>query len=219
MGCELSKLAGGSGGGCSKGNVPSLDACGPPPTDSRLPLTAKQKYTMVASWKGISRAMETTGIDMFIKLFEEHAELIDLFAKFKDLKTKEEQAMSEELAEHANKVMTTLDEGIRGLDDMDTFFEFIHQVGASHRRIPGFKQEYFWKIEEPFLSAVSNTLGDRYTQNVEGIYKLTIKFIIENLIAGYETSANNNENVNNANLSTSSATAAGTGSTNSKKTS
>ncbi|XP_055630639.1 myoglobin-like isoform X2 [Toxorhynchites rutilus septentrionalis] len=143
-------------------------------------------------------------------LFEEHAELLDMFAKFKELKTKEQQATSEELAEHANKVMTTLDEGIRGLDDLDTFFEFIHQVGASHRRIPGFKQEYFWRIEEPFLSAVSTTLGDRYTQNVEGIYKLTIKFIIETLVAGFESSANNNENVNNANLSSSSAAGATT---------
>ncbi|KAL1374097.1 hypothetical protein pipiens_018278 [Culex pipiens pipiens] len=67
MGCELTKLASSNGGGSKGNNVPSLDACGPPPTDSRLPLTAKQKYTMVASWKGISRAMETTGIDMFIK--------------------------------------------------------------------------------------------------------------------------------------------------------
>lgn len=71
---------------------------------------------------------------------------MNMFAKFKELKTKEEQATSEELQEHANKVMNTLDEGIRGLDDLDTFFEFIHQVGASHRRIPGFKQEYFWVI-------------------------------------------------------------------------
>lgn len=67
-----------------------------------------------------------------------------MFSKFKELKTKEEQATSEELAEHANKVMETLDEGIRGLDDLDTFFEFLHQIGASHRRIPGFKKEYFW---------------------------------------------------------------------------
>lgn len=131
---------------------------------------------------------------------------MNMFAKFKELKTKEEQATSEELAEHANKVMTTLDEGIRGLDDLDTFFEFIHQVGASHRRIPGFKQEYFWRIEEPFLSAVENTLGDRYTQNVEGIYKLTIKFIIETLVTGFESSANNNDDVNNANLGTRSST-------------
>lgn len=40
--------------------------------------------------------------------------------------------------------METLDEGIRGLDDLDSFFEYLHQVGASHTRIPGFKAEYFW---------------------------------------------------------------------------
>lgn len=49
-----------------------------------------------------------------------------------------------ELAEHANNVMQTLDEGIKGLDDLDTFFDFLNQVGASHRKIPGFKVEYFW---------------------------------------------------------------------------
>lgn len=51
---------------------------------------------------------------------------------------------SEDLAEHANKVMTTLDDGIRGLDDMDAFFEYLYQVGGSHTRIAGFKAEYFW---------------------------------------------------------------------------
>lgn len=67
-----------------------------------------------------------------------------LFEKFKGLKTKEEQVNSLELAEHASTVMNTLDEGIKGLDNLDAFFEFLHQVGASHRRIPGFKVEYFW---------------------------------------------------------------------------
>lgn len=67
-----------------------------------------------------------------------------MFDKFRELRTREEQANSMELAEHANTVMTTLDEGIKGLDNLDAFFEFLHQVGASHRRIPGFKVEYFW---------------------------------------------------------------------------
>ena len=35
--------------------------------DPRLPLNARQKYSMLASWKGISRALEPTGIYMFIK--------------------------------------------------------------------------------------------------------------------------------------------------------
>lgn len=83
-------------------------------------------------------------IEIIFRLFEEHADLLKLFTKFHQLKTKEEQATSEELAEHANNVMSTLDEGIRGLDDLDTFFEYIHQVGGTHTRIPGFKAEYFW---------------------------------------------------------------------------
>lgn len=37
------------------------------PLDPRLPLNARQKYSMLASWKGISRALEPTGIYMFIK--------------------------------------------------------------------------------------------------------------------------------------------------------
>lgn len=45
---------------------------------------------------------------------------------------------------------------------------------------------YLQKIEEPFLSAVKSTLGDRYTDNVDGIYKLTIKFIIDTLVTGFE---------------------------------
>lgn len=67
-----------------------------------------------------------------------------MFAAFKSLKTKEQQATSEELAEHANKVMNTIDEGIRNLDDLDAFFEFLRQVGSSHTRIPNFTSDHFW---------------------------------------------------------------------------
>lgn len=62
---------------------------------------------------------------------------------------------------------------------------------------------YSQKIEKPFLEAVSVTLGDRYTENVEGIYKITIKLIIETLIEGYvkapapQNSIQNNKSVNN----------------------
>lgn len=44
----------------------------------------------------------------------------------------------------------------------------------------------FQKIEKPFLEAVETTLGDRYTSNVENIYKITIKFIIETLVNGFD---------------------------------
>lgn len=66
MGCELGKLAG-SGGSSGGGSKKQDEPAPPAPVDPRLPLTAKQKFNMLASWKGISRAMESTGVYMFLK--------------------------------------------------------------------------------------------------------------------------------------------------------
>ncbi|XP_026730666.1 neuroglobin-like [Trichoplusia ni] len=181
MGCELTKLA------TSELKHDPIDKPAPP-ADPRSPLTTKQQYCMLASWKGIFRQIENTGILLFIKLFEENEDLLHLFDKLRELKTPEARASSEELAEHATKVMHTLDEGIKGLGDIDAFFAYVRHVGATHHQVPGFKAENFWKIEQPFLQAAKTTLGDRYTPNIENIYKITIKFILENLVKGYEES-------------------------------
>jgi hypothetical protein len=42
------------------------------------------------------------------------------------------------------------------------------------------------KIRAPFLDAVKMTLGDRYTENIENIYQISINLVIETLIEGYE---------------------------------
>lgn len=65
MGCELGKLA--KSGNSTKNQKTEEAAALPVQVDTRLPLTAKQKYNMLASWRGISRAMESTGVTMFLK--------------------------------------------------------------------------------------------------------------------------------------------------------
>ncbi|CAH2090597.1 unnamed protein product [Euphydryas editha] len=77
MGCQLGKLAASE----RRSNNQVLTDGPPPATDPRLPLTAKQKYSMLASWKGISRAMEKTGICMFIKTCWQCYQLIHLQTK------------------------------------------------------------------------------------------------------------------------------------------
>ena len=73
MGCELTKLVGStrdgvkSAGGIDSGPGAGAASAAAPALDPRLPLNARQKYSMLASWKGISRALEPTGIYMFIK--------------------------------------------------------------------------------------------------------------------------------------------------------
>ncbi len=77
-------------------------------------------------------------------MFKEHNELLGLFTKFHKLKTRDEQARSEELAENAVSVIFTLDKNIRSLDNVDTFILYLHLVGKSHYNIAGFLKEYFW---------------------------------------------------------------------------
>ncbi|KPJ17275.1 Neuroglobin [Papilio machaon] len=187
MGCKLSQLA--------ASEFTNDPLARPPPTaDPRSPLSAKQQYCMLASWKGIFRQIEKTGIILFVKLFQENEELLHLFEDFRHLQTVEAQVSSTELAEHATKVMHTLDEGIKGLGDMDSFFAYVQHVGSTHTQVPGFVADNFMKIEKPFLDAAKTTLGDRYTPNIENIYKITIRFILENLVKGFEEAKKEKEN-------------------------
>ncbi|CAG2164150.1 unnamed protein product, partial [Oppiella nova] len=129
----------------------------------------------------------------FVRLFEENRDLLNLFEKFQTLKTKESQMESMELAEHASLVMTSLDEAINSLENVDYFIEYLHSIGKLHHKVPGFHKEYFWKIESPFLEAVKETLDERYTENMETIYKIIIKFILQTLVEGYENSSPGNK--------------------------
>jgi len=72
MGCTGSKddRDGGGGGGPNKSdrnNTSGPSGSSSAYADPRIPMTAKQKYSIVASWKGISRAIEPTGVCMFVK--------------------------------------------------------------------------------------------------------------------------------------------------------
>ena len=82
--------------------------------------------------------------DILCRLFEDHADLLNLFSKFKDVNLKQDQMESNELADHAKNVMTTLDESIQSLDDMDYFLKYLHGVGAEHTKISQFNRDLFW---------------------------------------------------------------------------
>jgi len=53
--------------GSVRKNSNVLEIPEPPPTDPRSPLTNRQTYQITKSWKGIQRAMQPTGVAMFIK--------------------------------------------------------------------------------------------------------------------------------------------------------
>lgn len=76
MGCAFTKSGdeNGSEGNSSKKGARGAQKGGdlesppePPAADPRLPLNVRQKFSITKSWKGIARAMEPTGVNMFVK--------------------------------------------------------------------------------------------------------------------------------------------------------
>ena len=87
MGCTLSKAVTslvhkGSERSAGVGRVGDVeDPPPPPPPDPRSPLTTRQIFSISKSWKAIARAMEPTGVEMFVRLFKQNEELLDLFTR------------------------------------------------------------------------------------------------------------------------------------------
>ena len=45
----------------------------------------------------------------------------------------------------------------------------------------------FQEMEEPFLHALKLILGDRYTESMDEIYQMTLKFIFTNVCSMYDS--------------------------------
>lgn len=128
--------------------------------------------------------------------------MFKVFEEFDDL---EEMRESQQLENHASLVMYTIDEAIASIEDVDFVVELLRKIGRTHT-MANFNSELFWKIEQPFLQAVKETLEDRYTKNMEEIYKITFRFIVETLIGGVKAATDDSKKLDNeeenANLET-----------------
>ncbi|TKR61068.1 hypothetical protein L596_028229 [Steinernema carpocapsae] len=150
--------------------------------DARIPLNERQKFLLVANWKGISRKASETGATMFVQLLRSNEQFYEVF-NFGHVRssTKEEQLQDERITKHAETVMKMLDVVISNVKDADYMFQLLQKSGAEHAYRPRFQPEMFWKIEEPFLFAVKEILQDRYTENMDQIYRVIIKIILSSL--------------------------------------
>lgn len=157
------------------------DPAPPAPTDPRLPLNARQVFKLTKSWKGIKRNMASTGVEMFVRMFRSQQDTKTLFEKFRSIDSEDDLRVNENLEKHGTKVMEVVDEVINNIENVDEVLSLLKTTGAMHKKFPGFTPSMFWRIEEPFLKAVMITLGDRYTDNMDVIYRLLIKFVLDHL--------------------------------------
>lgn len=159
-------------------------ALGPNQTvsDPRLPLSPMQIFKLKKNWKGVKRRLEDTGVEMLIRLFRLEPSTQIQFKNIRHLESEDKLRMSEELEKHAGKMMASLDDIVNNIDDVDYAMDKINKVAQQHEQFQGFTAEQFLLMEQPFLDSVRIILDDRYTENMDTIYRILIKFILSNLV-------------------------------------
>ncbi|XP_035696402.1 cytoglobin-1-like [Branchiostoma floridae] len=186
MGCSNSKKMSHESESANSGDSTPPKSSTPSALDERLPLTQKQKFLLLKSWKGVARQISQCGKTMLIRLFKDDPQLMAVFnQKFRHLRERDADVLYQDaiLDAHAATVMEALHEAITHLDDSVFVMKVLHDVGKMHQRY-NVDPSVFLKVEKPFLTAVSEVLGDRYTKNMEEIYTITIKFILATLSEG-----------------------------------
>ncbi|KAK7103555.1 uncharacterized protein [Littorina saxatilis] len=157
----------------------------PAPTDPRLPLSAMQVFKLKKSWKGIKRCLEDTGVEMFIRYFKTKSPSKVLFEHFKS-QSLDELRMDESLEKLAGKVMAVFDECMLNIENVDGTVEVMDRTALLHKGMNGFAATMFLDFQEPFLDAVKITLGDRYSDNMDTIYKITIRYLLDTLVKSHK---------------------------------
>ena len=77
-------------------------------------------------------------------MFKERSDIQDLFKHFKDTKDLEDLRIDEMLEKHALIVMSTFDETVNNIDNVDYVFSLLKTTGSMHSRFPNFQSDLFW---------------------------------------------------------------------------
>ncbi|XP_030855013.1 myoglobin-like [Strongylocentrotus purpuratus] len=177
MGCS-SSTADVKRGGYSNGKLPEPSA--PPPPDPRLPLTARQKFSLEKSWKAVQRNMEEVGMNTLLRLFKEDPSIQDLFPSFKG-QTEHQLRNDMGFENQAVMILNIFDEVVEQLNNLDAAISLLTKTGKKHSMID---PDMMMKFEKPFLETVKETLEDRYNEKIEAIYITFTKFVLDHVITG-----------------------------------
>ncbi|XP_059166647.1 neuroglobin-like [Physella acuta] len=137
--------------------------------------TARQKELVTETWRLVQEDMAKVGVVMFIKLFETHPEVQNVFMPFRG-QSKESLKDSAQLKSHALRVMGTVDKCITRFQDPVKVKDMLHELGARHVMYNA-KVDYMDLIGPQFIWAIEPVLGDRWTPEVEQAWSDLFKFV------------------------------------------
>ena len=141
---------------------------------------------LLQTWPIASKDIKETGLQVFLKLFELCPSIKKLFSI--------ENVPSSMLAKnvfikaHGTRVMTTLATVIDGLQDIErnnnSLRRLLFVLGQQHKRLDGFRREYFEIFYESLMWQWGRCLGYAFTPDVADTWSHLFVFIIDILEKG-----------------------------------
>lgn len=138
-------------------------------------VTYQQKVALVATWNVLMENLTRVGVIAFMRLFETHPDVQEIFIPFKGL-DHESLRNSKELRAHALRVMGFVQKVVARLEHPKKLELLLGELGKSHLDY-GAKAEYIEKIGPQFIYAVKPMLEDLWNAEVENAWLQLFRYI------------------------------------------
>ncbi|XP_074662796.1 cytoglobin-2-like isoform X2 [Tubulanus polymorphus] len=159
--------------------------------DPRLPFTNyRQVFMMKNSWKAVLRASDDTAKGSLLGFFKNNPEFRAMFTKFQKFHNlyNEDEIYEDTVFEaHALAIFGVFNQVLENLENVDLAIEVLHKTGKQHAAMEGFEAKYFQCMVSSFMTACRQTLGDRFTPNVEKNFEELFVFIHKHLTEGFNS--------------------------------
>ncbi|KFD52354.1 hypothetical protein M514_06735 [Trichuris suis] len=188
-----SKAASGSGGQNNLANAQQQQS-GVPQLDKQLPFANyREWYNFKNFWKTVQRNKDNCAKLMFFKYLEQNPDLLQAYAKLRNMEMSEEVAFNNSDFEHlANQYLDVFDEAITTIEsnpgDVSSVVEELQNVGKRHKRISCIEASSFAKLQEGFMEMARQILQDRFTEKCENSFGKFFDFVEKCLVQGLNAS-------------------------------
>ncbi|XP_064603595.1 neuroglobin-like [Liolophura sinensis] len=143
--------------------------------ENRPDFKEEYKVIILQTWTIIAADIARVGVVTFLRLFEMHPDVQDLFLPFRGM-TQDDLKSSARLREHGLRVMGTVEKCLARLDDPQKLEEMLHELGQKHVMF-NTKVDYIDLIGPTFLKVIQPALGDKWTYKVEQAWAEFFKLI------------------------------------------
>ncbi|OQV16669.1 hypothetical protein BV898_09180 [Hypsibius exemplaris] len=157
----------------------------PPITEEAMFLTHEQKAMIRESFEVLKQTVGDVGVVFFMRLFETHPEVQDVFVPFQGL-SQEDLMHSHQLRNHGLRVMGFVEKCVARLEQPEKLVALCLELGARHAKyqVPA---PYLLLIPPQFIYAIKPALNDKWSAEMEAawgtLFRIAIYYMGRSLLA------------------------------------